>query len=46
MMSDQQGKLKQLLRDNPQLGILVAEILGPPLGLRTTREPGEPKEGT
>jgi hypothetical protein len=45
-MSDQQVKLKTLLRDNPQLGILVAEILGPPLGLRGTRDPGEPKEET
>ena len=45
-MSDQLVKLKKLLRDSPQLGILVAEILGPPLGLRAPRDPGEPTEGT
>jgi hypothetical protein len=44
-VSDQQLKLKTLLRDNPQLGILVAELLGPPIGLRAPRDPGEPSEG-
>lgn len=45
-MSDQHLNLKKLLRDNPQMGILVAEILGAPLGLRTPRDPGEPSERT
>ena len=42
-MSELQGKLKRLLQDNPQLGVLVAEILGPPLGLRESTENEEPK---
>ena len=45
-MSEQLAKLKKLLRDSPQLGILVAEILGPPLGLRAPRDSEEPTEGT
>jgi len=45
-VSDQHLKLKKLLRDNPQMGILVAEILGLPLGLRTSLNPEEPNEGT
>lgn len=33
-MARQHAELRQLLKDNPQLGILVSEVLGPPLGLR------------
>ena len=41
-MGNPHSKLRQLLRENPQLGILVAEALGPPLGLRPDSECDEP----
>jgi len=44
-VSDQHLKLKKLLRDNPQMGILVAEILGPPIGLQAPRDLERPSEG-
>ncbi|MFC2082976.1 hypothetical protein ACFLSG_02940 [Candidatus Bipolaricaulota bacterium] len=40
-MSSKQATILKLLRENPQAAILVAELLGPPLGLRTPGGSGE-----
>lgn len=45
-MSDKQGTILNLLRENPQAAILVAELLGPPLGLRAPSGSGEQGEGS
>jgi len=46
MPPNQQVRLQRLLRDNPRLAILVAELLGPPLGLRAQCGPGESDKGS
>jgi len=45
-VSNRQLKLQELLRDNPQLAILVTELLSPPLGIRAPGGPDEPSEGS
>ena len=45
-MPSQQARLQMLLSENPQLAVLAAELLGPPLGLRMMGSSGESSSGS